>query len=126
MTIMVIAQNCVIIHLQNVAGKRRGHAMDVTPKRVLLFLMVFVAMAPAVVAQMASGFPPQPPNDISTRRSIPSPSWAPSATQRSCGWREVLLAAAVQGAIFGLVKATVDRAGATAYYQATGVWPGDD
>jgi len=51
---------------------------------------------------------------------------APSATQRSCGWREVLLAAAVQGAIFGLVKAAVDRAGATAYYQATGVWPGDD
>jgi hypothetical protein len=49
----------------------------------------------------------------------------PKATEEDYGWREVLIAAAVQGAIFGLVKAAVDRAGATAYRKATGTWPGD-
>jgi uncharacterized membrane protein YesL len=51
---------------------------------------------------------------------------APSATHHDHGWREVLFAAALQGAIFGLVKAAVDRAGATAYERATGTWPGDE
>lgn len=49
---------------------------------------------------------------------------APKATAKDYSWREVLTAAAVQGAIFGLVKAAVDRAGATAYHKATGTWPG--
>ncbi|WP_280398542.1 DUF4235 domain-containing protein [Nocardia carnea] len=48
---------------------------------------------------------------------------APQATSREYGWREVLLAAALQGAIFGVVKASVDRAGAVAYHKATGHWP---
>jgi hypothetical protein len=50
---------------------------------------------------------------------------APKATAQDYSWREVLTAAAVQGAIFGLVKAAVDRAGATAYEKATGTWPGE-
>lgn len=50
---------------------------------------------------------------------------APSATDRDYGWREVLVAAGVQGAIFGTVKAAVDRAGAEGYKKATGKWPGD-
>lgn len=50
---------------------------------------------------------------------------APSATARDRGWREVLIAAAVEGAIFGAVKAAVDRASATAYQEATGEWPDD-
>lgn len=48
----------------------------------------------------------------------------PEATERSRTWREVLLAAALQGAIFGLVKAAVDRGGATGVARATGSWPG--
>ncbi|MGI5217871.1 DUF4235 domain-containing protein [Nocardia sp. CA-290969] len=48
---------------------------------------------------------------------------APEATSRDYGWREVLFAAALQGAIFGVVKASVDRAGAVAYQKATGRWP---
>ncbi len=46
-----------------------------------------------------------------------------------CGtasWREVLLAAAVQGAIFGLVKAAIDRGGAKGFQKLTGEWPGDE
>ena len=37
---------------------------------------------------------------------------APKATESEYGWSEVLPAAAVQGAIFALVKAAVDRGGA--------------
>ncbi|QGZ52370.1 MULTISPECIES: DUF4235 domain-containing protein [Streptomyces] len=49
---------------------------------------------------------------------------APDATDEDRSWREILLAAAVQGAIFAAVKAAVDRSGATAVRKATGTWPG--
>ncbi|MGW6334926.1 DUF4235 domain-containing protein [Nocardia rhamnosiphila] len=48
---------------------------------------------------------------------------APAATSPDYGWREVLFAAALQGAVFGLVKASVDRAGVLAYHRMTGKWP---
>jgi uncharacterized protein DUF4235 len=51
---------------------------------------------------------------------------APSATMRNRRWREVLLAAALQGAIFGLVKAAIDRGGAKGFHKLTGKWPGDE
>ncbi|HWO66603.1 MAG TPA: DUF4235 domain-containing protein [Umezawaea sp.] len=50
---------------------------------------------------------------------------APTPTQQDRKWSEVLLAATVQGAIFGLVKAAIDRGGATGYDKLTGEWPGD-
>jgi hypothetical protein len=37
----------------------------------------------------------------------------------------VVIAAAVQGAIFGAVKAATERAGAVGYRKATGDWPDD-
>ncbi|MGW7333433.1 DUF4235 domain-containing protein [Streptomyces sp. NPDC054840] len=49
---------------------------------------------------------------------------APDATDEHRTWREVLLAAALQGAIFALVKAAVDRAGAVTTRRVTGTWPG--
>jgi predicted metal-dependent enzyme (double-stranded beta helix superfamily) len=51
---------------------------------------------------------------------------APDATDRDYTWRQVVIAAAVQGAIFGAVKAATERAGAVGYRKATGDWPGDD
>ena len=48
---------------------------------------------------------------------------APNATDEDRGWGEILLAAAVQGAIFAVVKATVERAGATGVRKLTGEWP---
>jgi hypothetical protein len=51
---------------------------------------------------------------------------APSATDHQRSWPEVLLAATLQGAVFGVVKAAVDRAGAVGYERLTGVWPGND
>ncbi len=50
----------------------------------------------------------------------------PAATQRHRTWSEILVAALRQGAIFGLIKALVDRAGATGFERATGAWPGDE
>jgi len=50
---------------------------------------------------------------------------APGALQSEYGWKEILPAAALQGAIFGAVKAATDRAGAKAFERATGQWPGD-
>lgn len=49
----------------------------------------------------------------------------PKATDYDRTWTEVLAAAAVQGAVFGGVKALVDRAGATGFAKATGAWPGE-
>ena len=43
---------------------------------------------------------------------------APQATDAQRGWREVLLAAALQGAIFAAVKAAVDRGAAAEHAQA--------
>jgi Protein of unknown function (DUF4235) len=48
----------------------------------------------------------------------------PHATDRERSWAEVLPAAALQGAVFGIVKAAVDRAAASGVERATGTWPG--
>jgi Protein of unknown function (DUF4235) len=50
---------------------------------------------------------------------------APKALESEYGWREVLPAAALQGAVFALVKATIQRSGAKGFERLTGVWPGD-
>jgi len=50
----------------------------------------------------------------------------PKATDARRGWVEVLLAAALQGAIFAVVKAAVDRGAAEGTRKVTGVWPGDE
>jgi hypothetical protein len=51
---------------------------------------------------------------------------APTATDRSRGWTEVVLAAGLEGAVYGVVKAFVDRGGAAGFERATGKWPGTD
>lgn len=48
---------------------------------------------------------------------------APNATDEDRGWGEILAAAALQGAIFAIVKAAVDRGGAAGVRKLTGDWP---
>jgi hypothetical protein len=48
---------------------------------------------------------------------------APNATDEDRGWVEIIAAAALQGAIFAVVKALVDRGGATGVRKLTGTWP---
>lgn len=50
---------------------------------------------------------------------------APDALQSEYGMREVILAAAIQGALFAATKAAIDRAGAQGFTKLTGSWPGD-
>ncbi|PWI10133.1 hypothetical protein DIZ27_13755 [Streptomyces sp. NWU339] len=51
---------------------------------------------------------------------------APDALDRDRHWGEILLAAAIQGAIFAAVRSAVDRAGAKAIERSTGYWPVPD
>ncbi|MGK5556284.1 DUF4235 domain-containing protein [Actinomadura kijaniata] len=51
---------------------------------------------------------------------------APDADDANYSWRQVLVAAALQGAIFALVKAATQRTGAQAVRKVTGRWPGDN
>ena len=46
-------------------------------------------------------------------RLIDSEGQAPKATDQDSSWRQVVVASAMRGAVFGVVKAATDRAGAT-------------
>jgi hypothetical protein len=48
---------------------------------------------------------------------------APNATDEDRNWGEILAAAAIQGLIFSVVKAAVDRGGAIGVRKLTGNWP---
>jgi hypothetical protein len=48
----------------------------------------------------------------------------PEATQAHRSWKEIIPAAALQGAVFGAVKAGVDRGGLKGFEKLTGVWAG--
>ena len=50
---------------------------------------------------------------------------APRALESEYRMREILVASAIQGAIFATVKAVVSRGGARAFQRWTGEWPGD-
>ncbi|MFD1858490.1 DUF4235 domain-containing protein [Aeromicrobium camelliae] len=48
----------------------------------------------------------------------------PTPLQSEFPFKEILLAAVIQGAIFSGVRAIVQRQGARAFAKATGEWPG--
>jgi hypothetical protein len=59
------------------------------------------------------------------RRAAPGEkSDAPTALETEYPFREILVAAAVQGAIFSVVKTVIDRQGARLFEKWTGEWPG--
>jgi hypothetical protein len=49
----------------------------------------------------------------------------PEATDERRGWGEILLAAALQGVIFALIKAAFEQAAAEGVREITGDWPGE-
>jgi hypothetical protein len=51
---------------------------------------------------------------------------APKATDARRGWHEILPAAALQGAVYAVVKAAVGRGAAEGTHKLTGVWPGEN
>jgi hypothetical protein len=48
----------------------------------------------------------------------------PKPLETEYPFKEILLAAAIQGAIFSLVKTVIDRQGARLFERWTGEWPG--
>jgi len=59
---------------------------------------------------------------------VASPSHSkdtPKALESEFKLREILIAAALQGAIYATVKALVDRGGARAFEKTLGEWPGN-
>jgi hypothetical protein len=48
----------------------------------------------------------------------------PTALETSYSFKEILVAAAVQGAIFSVVKTVIDRQGARLFEKWSGEWPG--
>ena len=48
----------------------------------------------------------------------------PTALQTEYPFKEILVAAAVQGVIYSVVKTVIDRQGARAFERWTGEWPG--
>ncbi|MFN8193811.1 MAG: DUF4235 domain-containing protein [Nocardioidaceae bacterium] len=50
---------------------------------------------------------------------------APKPLESEYRLRKILAAAVVQGAVFAVVRALIDRGGARAFERWTGEWPGD-
>ena len=50
---------------------------------------------------------------------------APKALESEYRLREILVASAIQGAIFATTKAVINRGGARVFQKMTGEWPGD-
>jgi len=50
----------------------------------------------------------------------------PQALEQHRGWTEVVAAGLLKGAVFGGVRALVDRSFANEYFRRTGVWPGKE
>jgi len=51
---------------------------------------------------------------------------APKPTTREAAWPKILAAAAVQGVVFKLTRAVVDRNMAQGFSYLTGTWPGEE
>jgi hypothetical protein len=49
----------------------------------------------------------------------------PKPTTEEAPWAKILAAAALQGVIFRVTRALVDRYGAKAFAHLTGIWPGE-
>jgi hypothetical protein len=56
----------------------------------------------------------------------PGADEAPKSTDASKSWPEILAAAALEGAIFAVVTASLERLAAAGTRSLTGTWPGED
>ena len=60
-----------------------------------------------------------------TRLDPESPEDPPKPLESEYRLQKILIAAAVQGAIFSVVRALISRGGARVFERWTGEWPGD-
>jgi hypothetical protein len=50
----------------------------------------------------------------------------PDSKHREIDWRKLLIAAAIQGAVFRAVKEAADHSSRVAFERTTGTWPGKE
>jgi hypothetical protein len=50
----------------------------------------------------------------------------PDSKHRDIDWTKLVIAAAVQGAIFRMMKEATDHYSRRAFYRTTGTWPGEE
>ena len=81
-----------------------------------------VGIVSSIIAGVVAGFAFK---QIWKRVSPNSEGDAPGPLESEFSLKEILLAAVLQGAIFSVVKALVQRQGARAFQKATGDWPGN-
>jgi hypothetical protein len=93
-----------------------GKAKKSKPKLPLVYKPVGFALGWASGAVAGPAF-------RKTWKAIRHEDDAPDALDRDRGWGEVLLAAALQGALFAVARSAADRTGAKAIERSTGVWP---
>jgi hypothetical protein len=87
-------------------------------RRTKLLYIPFGILAGRVASRVAGGILKK------LWRFLAGETEMPKAMEQQRGWAEVVVAAALGGAVFGGVKAFVDRAFATGFARRTGVWPG--
>ncbi|HYP44717.1 MAG TPA: DUF4235 domain-containing protein [Propionibacteriaceae bacterium] len=58
-------------------------------------------------------------------RSLGHQDEAPGPLEAESSLKKVLLAAAIQGVVFGVVRALIERGGAKLFEKLTGEWPGN-
>ncbi|WP_418275393.1 DUF4235 domain-containing protein [Isoptericola jiangsuensis] len=81
-----------------------------------------VGIASSIVAGVVAG---QVFKQVYKRVAPGHPDDAPTPLQSEYRLREILLASLIQGVIFSVTKALVQRGGARAFEKMTGDWPGD-
>ncbi len=81
-----------------------------------------VGLASSIIAGMIAG---QIFQQVWKRTSSGEDSDPPGPLQTEYPLKEILLATAVQSAIFGVVRTLVNRGGARLFERVTGEWPGD-
>lgn len=95
---------------------------DVKPSRTAKLLYRPVGLVGSVVGGIVAG---QIFRQV-YRRAVPgNRTEAPKPRDAQSNWREVLVAAVIQGAIYAGVKALIDRGGARAFQKVFGEWPGE-
>lgn len=78
-----------------------------------------------LVASMVSGIVAGQIFRFLWKQATPGDRDAPGPLKTDYALKEIFAAAAVQGAIYAVVRTAVDRQGARLYQRWTGEWPGD-
>jgi hypothetical protein len=81
-----------------------------------------VGLASSIIGGLAAGAVFK---QVWKRASPGDASDPPKSLETEYPFKEILLAAAIQGVIYSVVKTIVDRQGARLFERWTGKWPGD-